>query len=80
MRNRGNTHTLVERPHWVFECSKRGKFAVLVMKEERYEEETSIASILLLSAIQSKVGKEVGGCMYVKTEVRGKKLQAIMNT
>jgi len=49
---------------------------VFVMKEERHEEETSITSISLLSAIQSKVGDQASGCMYVETKVGGKNFQA----
>jgi len=50
------------------------------MEEERHEEEKHIASILLLSSIQSKAGEPASGRMYVKTEVGGKKLQATMDT
>ena len=34
----------------------------------------------LLSAIQTKVGEQIGGCMYVKTEVEGNKLEATVDT
>ena len=34
-------------PHRVFECPTRGKLVALVMKEQRHEEETIIASISL---------------------------------
>jgi len=41
----------------VFECPKREKLAALVMEEERQEEEGRIASMSLLSAIQTKVAE-----------------------
>jgi len=44
------------------------------MEKERHEEEISITSISLLSAIQSKLEEPVSSCIYVETEVRGKKL------
>ena len=50
------------------------------MEEERHEEETSIALISLLRAIQSKGGEQAGGCMFVETEVGDKKLQAMVDT
>jgi len=49
------------------------------MDEERHEEEISIASILLLSATQSKVGEQAGSRMYVDTGSGGKKLQATVD-
>jgi len=42
---------LYNEPHRVFECLKQGKFIVLVMEQERYEEKASIALISLLSVI-----------------------------
>ena len=48
---------LCNGPHRVFECPKRGKLAALVTEEERQEEEGRIASMSLLSAIQTKVGE-----------------------
>lgn len=36
---------VMQRVQWVYECPKRGKLAVLVMEEERHEEEKHIASI-----------------------------------
>ena len=36
--------------------------------------------MLLLSAIQTKVEEQLGGRMYVETEVGGKKLQATVDT
>ena len=71
---------LCNGPHRVYECPKRGKLAALVMDEERQEEEGRIASMSLLSAIQTKVGEQAGGRMYVETEVGGKKLQATVDT
>ena len=53
-----------------FQCPKRGKLAALVTEEERQEEEGRIASMSLLSAIQTKVGEQLGGRMYVETEVK----------
>ena len=53
---------------------------MLVMEEKRHEKETSIALILLLSVIQSKVGEQVSNRMYVETKVGGKKLQATVDT
>jgi len=50
------------------------------MEEERQDEEGRIASMSLLSAIQTKVGEQLGGRMYVETEVGGKKLQATVDT
>jgi len=45
------------------------------MEEERQEEEEErIALTTLLSAIQTKVGEQSGGHMYVEIEVSGKKL------
>jgi len=70
---------LCNGPHWVFECSKRGKLVALVMEEERQEEEGKIASMSLLSAIQTKV-EQTGGRMYIETEVEGKKLEATVDT
>ena len=65
---------LCNRPHWVFEFPKCRKLATLVVEEERQEEEKHTASISLLSAIQTKVGEQLGGCMCVGTEGSGKKL------
>lgn len=45
------------------------------MEEETQEEEKEIASTTLLSAIQTKVGEQSSGRMYVEIEVRGKKIQ-----
>ena len=42
---------LCNRPHRVFECPKHAKLVVLVMEEERQEEEGKIASMSLLSVI-----------------------------
>jgi len=67
-------------PHRVFECPKRGKLAALVMEDERQEAEGKIASISLLSAIQTKVGEQTDGRMYIETEVEGKKLEAMVDT
>ena len=50
------------------------------MEEERQEEEGGIASMSLLSAIQTKMGKKLGGHMYVEIEVEGKKFQAMVDT
>jgi len=50
------------------------------MEEERQEEEGKIASMSLLSAIQTKVGEQLIGRMYVETEVGGKKLQTTVDT
>jgi len=49
------------------------------MEEERQEEEGKMASMLLLSGIQTKVGEQTDGCMYVETEVKGKKLEATVD-
>ena len=46
------------------------------MEEERHGEEKDIASMSLLSAIQSKEEEPAGGCVHVETEVGGNKLQA----
>jgi len=35
--------------------------------------------MLLLSAIQTKVGKQIGGRIYVEIEVEGKKLETAAN-
>ena len=59
---------------------KRGNLAALVMEEERQEEEQRIASTTLLSTIQAKMGEQIGGRIYVKTEVEGKKLQTTVDT
>jgi len=67
-------------PHRVFECLKHSKLAALVMEEERQEEEGRIASMSLLNAIQTKVGEQSSSRMYVETKVRGKKLQATVET
>lgn len=66
---------LCNGPHRVFECPKKGKLAALVMEEETQEEEKEIASTTLLSAIQTKVGEQSSGRMYVEIEVRVKKIQ-----
>jgi len=50
------------------------------MEEERQEEEQRIASTTLLSTIQAKMGEQIGGRIYVKTEVEGKKLQTTVDT
>ena len=50
------------------------------MEEERQEDEGKIASMSLLSAIQTKVGEQTYGLMYVETEVEGKKLEVTMDT
>ena len=74
------SYFLCNGPHWVFECLKCGKLAALVMEEKPQEEEGKIVSMSLLSAIQTKVGEQTGGRMYVKTEVEGKKLEATVDT
>jgi len=71
---------LCNGPHRVFECPKCGKLAALIMEEERQEEEGNIASMSLLSAIQTKVGEQTGRRMYVETKVEGKKLEATVDT
>ena len=50
------------------------------MEEERREGKTSITSISLLSAIQSKVEEQASGHMFVETDVGGKKLQVMVDT
>jgi len=46
------------------------------MEQEGQEEERRIASMSLISAIQTKMMEHYSGCIYVETEVRGKNLQA----
>jgi len=50
------------------------------MEEERQEEEGRIASMSLLSVIQTKVGQQPSGRMHVETEVGGMKLQPTVDT
>jgi len=50
------------------------------MEEEKQEEKGKIASMSLLSSIQTKVREQLGGRMYVETKVRGKKIQAMTDT
>jgi len=47
---------LCNGPHQAFKCSKHGRLVALVMEEKRHEQEMNIASILLLSVIQSMGG------------------------
>ena len=49
------------------------------MEEKRQEEETSVASISILSATQSNVGEQAGSRMCVDTEVGDQKLQATVD-
>ena len=50
------------------------------MEEDRQEEEKKIALMTLLCAICTRVGEQHSGCIYVETEVAGKKVQATVNT
>jgi len=55
---------LYNGPHWVIECSKCGKLDAFIMERERKEKKRKIASLSLLSAIQTKLGSNLmAACM-----------------
>jgi len=61
-------------------CLKSGKNVVPVMEDEKQEGEKKIVSISLISVVQTKVGEQFGGRMYVEIEVEVNKFQVTMNT
>lgn len=50
------------------------------MEDEKQEGEKKIVSISLISVVQTKVGEQFGGRMYVEIEVEVNKFQVTMNT
>jgi len=49
------------------------QLATLLIEEKRQEEEAMIAPMMLLSGIQTTLGEQPSGCIYVETKVWGKK-------
>ena len=52
------------------------KLAASTMEEDGQEEEKKIVSMALLGFIQTNVGEQPNGRMYLKPEVTGKRVQA----
>ena len=66
--------------HRAYDCPSRGKLAAIIQEGERREEERRIASVKLLNAIHAKVEERPQGRMYVETLIKGKPLNAMLDT